>query len=323
MSMVHAPLPATKAESTSASVAGGRPPQARALADHGPPLAPPRARRSLILAVLMLWPLVRVVIFSLQDYGLREIDTGETNWIGFANYVEALTNPTLWTVVLPEHRRLRRRRRVRHRRRRHARRAAAGERSAPSGAPSSRSCIMVAWAMPAVTGTYVWIWIFDADRGIFNQSLHGPRAHGRARSTGSRTSGRSTRSCCSTWSTTASRSSRSPCSPVCSASPRRCSKPRRSTAPTPGRRFWKIIFPIAQAGVLGRDHPVDDLGLQGLRAGLPDAGRRRRQPLGAEPRRLVVRRVLRPEPLRLRLGDRRAAHARAARHHDRVHPRPS
>ena len=33
------------------------------------------------------------------------------------------------------------------------------------------SCIMLAWAMPAVTGTYVWIWIFDADHGIFNSVL--------------------------------------------------------------------------------------------------------------------------------------------------------
>ena len=33
------------------------------------------------------------------------------------------------------------------------------------------SCIMVAWAMPAVTGTYVWTFIFDADRGIFNSVL--------------------------------------------------------------------------------------------------------------------------------------------------------
>jgi len=33
------------------------------------------------------------------------------------------------------------------------------------------SAIMIAWAMPAVTGTYVWVWIFDADRGIVNESL--------------------------------------------------------------------------------------------------------------------------------------------------------
>jgi N,N'-diacetylchitobiose transport system permease protein len=35
------------------------------------------------------------------------------------------------------------------------------------------SAIMAAWAMPAVTGTYVWVWIFDADRGVFNDVLMG------------------------------------------------------------------------------------------------------------------------------------------------------
>src|SRR5690606_11769413 len=76
--------------------------------------------------------------------------------------------------------------------------------------------------------------------------------------------------------------------------------------------------PPAEPGVRGRDHPVDHLGLQGLRAGVPDAGRRRLEPRGAEPRRVVVRRVVRAEPVRLRLGDRRAAHPHAAGHHRRL-----
>ena len=41
-----------------------------------------------VLAVLLLWPLVRVLLFSLQDYGLREIVSGEPNWIGLANFGE-------------------------------------------------------------------------------------------------------------------------------------------------------------------------------------------------------------------------------------------
>ena len=99
MSMVQAPLPATKAESTSASVAGGRKRRGLSIVAARPWLL--LAPGLVILAVLMLWPLIQVVIFSLQDYGLREINTGENNWIGVDNYVEALTNPTLWTVVLP------------------------------------------------------------------------------------------------------------------------------------------------------------------------------------------------------------------------------
>ena len=168
MSMVQAPLPATKAESPSASVAGGRKRRGLSIVAARPwlLLAPGLA----ILGVLMLWPLVQVFIYSLQDYGLREINTGEFNWIGLDNYVEALTNPTLWTVVLPNTVGF----------------AAVAvfvtvavgtlvalllARLGTTWRVIVSSCIMVAWAMPAVTGTYVWTFIFDADRGIFNTVL--------------------------------------------------------------------------------------------------------------------------------------------------------
>ncbi|MGO1508655.1 MAG: carbohydrate ABC transporter permease [Microbacteriaceae bacterium] len=170
MSTVHAPRPTpTEAGKPSASVAGGRRSNRFTLLAKSRPwllLAP----GLIILAVLMLWPLVQVVIYSLQDYGLREINTGEYNWIGFDNYIEALTDPTLWTIVLPN---------------------TVGfailavfftvavgtlialllQRLGKTWRLIVSSCIMIAWAMPAVTGTYVWVFIFDADRGIFNDVL--------------------------------------------------------------------------------------------------------------------------------------------------------
>ncbi|HXH36309.1 MAG TPA: sugar ABC transporter permease [Plantibacter sp.] len=126
----------------------------------------------LILAVLLLWPLIRVVLFSLQDYGLREIVSGDTNFNGGANYLEVFSDPTLWTVVLPNTVFFA---------------AAAVIGTVVLGTLVALlmaslggfwrtivgSAIMVAWAMPAVTGTYVWVWIFDADRGIVNQTLMG------------------------------------------------------------------------------------------------------------------------------------------------------
>ena len=142
---------------SSASVAGGRKRRGLSIVAARPwlLLAPGLA----ILAVLMLWPLVQVFIYSLQDYGLREINTGESNWIGLGNYVEALTNPTLWTVAVFTT-------------------VAVGTlvalllaRLGTTWRVIVSSCIMVAWAMPAVTGTYVWTFIFDADRGIFNTVL--------------------------------------------------------------------------------------------------------------------------------------------------------
>lgn len=126
----------------------------------------------IVLAGLLVWPLIRVLLFSFQDYGLREIVSGNTNYNGGANYTEALANPQLWSVVLPN--------------------TVLFAVAAVSGTVvvgtlvallMSRlggfwrtvvgSSVMVAWAMPAVTGTYVWIWIFDADRGIVNQLLMG------------------------------------------------------------------------------------------------------------------------------------------------------
>jgi N,N'-diacetylchitobiose transport system permease protein len=123
-----------------------------------------------VLAVLLLWPLVRVVLFSLQDYGLREIVSGEPNFIGLANYGEIFADPTLWTVVLPNT--------VGFAVLSVAATVALGTGVAVLMASLGTfwrtvvgSAIMIAWAMPAVTGTYVWVWIFDADRGIFNETL--------------------------------------------------------------------------------------------------------------------------------------------------------
>lgn len=126
----------------------------------------------IILGVLLLWPLVRVFLFSLQDYGLREIVSGKTNFIGLDNYVEIFTNPTLWTVVLPNTVGF-------------AVLSVVGTVGLGTGVALLMSSlgnfwrtivgssIMIAWAMPAVTGTYVWTWIFDADNGIVNQTLMG------------------------------------------------------------------------------------------------------------------------------------------------------
>ncbi|MCK9796011.1 sugar ABC transporter permease [Isoptericola sp. 4D.3] len=124
----------------------------------------------LVLAVLLLWPLVRVALFSLQDYGLREIVSGEPNWIGLGNFVEIFTSEQLWAVVLPNT--------VVFAVLSVAFTVVFGTAVAVLLASLGRvwrtvvsSAIMAAWAMPAVTGTYVWVWIFDADRGVFNHVL--------------------------------------------------------------------------------------------------------------------------------------------------------
>lgn len=147
----------------------GRRPLGRSLAARVRPWAL-LAPALLVLAVLLLWPLVRVAMFSLQDYGLKQIVSRETNWIGLDNFVEVLTSAQLWRVVLPNT--------VGFAVVAVACTVILGTAVAVLLASLGRvwrtivsSAIMAAWAMPAVTGTYVWVWIFDADRGVFNHVL--------------------------------------------------------------------------------------------------------------------------------------------------------
>lgn len=126
----------------------------------------------IVLAGLLLWPLIRVFLFSLQDYGLPEIVSGEQNWVGLANYIEVFTDRLLWTVVLPNT--------IGFAIVAVLGTVVFGTMVALLLASLGRvwrlivgSSIMVAWAMPAVTGTYVWIWIFDADHGLVNGILQG------------------------------------------------------------------------------------------------------------------------------------------------------
>lgn len=123
----------------------------------------------LTLGVLLLYPLVRVVILSFQDYGLRELNLGLSNPVGFENYRTILEDPLLRTaltntvvfafacVVLT---------------------VTLGTlialllvRLGPKLRALVTTAIMVAWAMPAVTGTYVWVFIFDTPSGVVMRAL--------------------------------------------------------------------------------------------------------------------------------------------------------
>ncbi len=115
-------------EERTAPRAGAAAPGSRTTPDR-PPSGPGCCSRprSLVLAVLLLWPLVRVV--PLLAAGLRPArDRHRASRTGSASTTtpRSSPSPTLWTVVLPEHRRLRGARRRRHRRARHRRRRAAG-----------------------------------------------------------------------------------------------------------------------------------------------------------------------------------------------------
>ena len=123
-----------------------------------------------LLAVLLLWPLIRVLNLSLQDYELRNLLQGTNDYIGLDNYVQVLTDPFLWKTVLPN---------------------TVGFALVcvtltmivgtvvalflnTLGATWRVLCttaIMVAWAVPALTGTYIFVWLFDPQSGLVISTL--------------------------------------------------------------------------------------------------------------------------------------------------------
>ncbi|MET8553531.1 sugar ABC transporter permease [Streptomyces sp. NPDC004959] len=124
----------------------------------------------LVIAILLLYPIIRVVYLSFQTYGLKEIISGKPRFVGFDNYREVLGGSYLWKTVLPN--------------------TVLFAVFAVLGTivlgtlvalllqnlgPRLRAVVigssLVAWAMPAVTGTYVWVWIFDPDSGLVRRVL--------------------------------------------------------------------------------------------------------------------------------------------------------
>jgi N,N'-diacetylchitobiose transport system permease protein len=124
----------------------------------------------LVMGGLLLYPLLRVLVLSLQDFGLRELVSGRTRWVGLDNYAELLGNADLWATVLPNT--------VVFAVVAVAFTVVFGTlvalllaRLTPVVRGLVTTAIMVAWAMPAVTGTYVWVFVFTPGDGIAVQAL--------------------------------------------------------------------------------------------------------------------------------------------------------
>ncbi|MFG6403934.1 MULTISPECIES: carbohydrate ABC transporter permease [unclassified Microbacterium] len=146
-----------------------------------PPPAAPRARRrsaaplvllapSIVMLVVFIgWPLVQMIVMSFQEYGRAQIFGQPAEFVGLDNYLAVLGDSEFWMVL--------------------ARsialcivcvtatmvlgvliavlltRLGVVMRSAVSIA------LLLAWAMPALTATIVWGWIFDTQYGLVNYFL--------------------------------------------------------------------------------------------------------------------------------------------------------
>jgi len=119
-----------------------------------------------IIAVITGWPLVQLFVMSFQKYGRAQIFGAPPEFVGFDNYVEVLTDVEFWQVL---------------------------GRSlllcvscvvATMGLGVAVAVLMtrlgrglrllvsigllLAWAMPALTATTIWGWLFDTRRGLIN-----------------------------------------------------------------------------------------------------------------------------------------------------------
>jgi N,N'-diacetylchitobiose transport system permease protein len=155
----------------------------------GDPIPPGRRRRagprsssalpywlllpSVVVMVVMLgYPLYRLVVLSLHEYGLEQIFGQPAAWVGLDNFREILTEDYFWTVLwrtlifcvvnvaltmvlgvlialLLN---------------------ALGKKMQLLVATS----LIFAWAMPPLSATVVWQWIFDTQYGLVNWALSKP-----------------------------------------------------------------------------------------------------------------------------------------------------
>ncbi|WP_454167446.1 carbohydrate ABC transporter permease [Microbacterium lacticum] len=123
----------------------------------------------IMLVVFIGWPLLQLIIMSFQKYGREQIFGAPPAFVGFDNYVKVLTDPEFWVVL--------------------------GRSVAlcvvcvfatmvlgvgialmmKSLGKVMRTVVSVglllAWAMPALTATIVWGWIFDTSYGLVNYLL--------------------------------------------------------------------------------------------------------------------------------------------------------
>jgi ABC-type sugar transport system permease subunit len=122
------------------------------------------------IALVVLWPLVQMVIFSFQNYGLPQV-TGAlaTQWVGFANFTatfhdavfwQALRNSVLFAVVVVPVS------------------LAVGtvvglllNRLGRKMSLLISTAALLAWATPPVSGAVLFFWMFSPDGGVVDWGL--------------------------------------------------------------------------------------------------------------------------------------------------------
>ena len=127
------------------------------------------APATVVLGLVLVYPLIRLIQLSVQKFGLRQQFGAPADYAGLANYRRVLTDPQFWavlgrtvalcavTVVLT---------------------LVIGmlvalliQRVGRALKVAVLTSLLLAWAMPPVSSTIVWQWMFDTQYGLVNWTL--------------------------------------------------------------------------------------------------------------------------------------------------------
>jgi N,N'-diacetylchitobiose transport system permease protein len=127
------------------------------------------APAAIIFGLILGFPLVRLVLISCQDYGLRTLFTGSVSWAGFGNYTAVLSSSQLGPVLA---------RTVVFCATLVAGTLVIGMLVAHALGSLGRRmrlavmlCLLPAWAMPQVIAALIWQWLFQPAFGVVNWLL--------------------------------------------------------------------------------------------------------------------------------------------------------
>ncbi len=122
------------------------------------------------IGLLLVWPAIQLAVYSLQDYGLPQVTgAAPTTWTGFGNFRLVLSDPEFWSslrisvvfaaVVVPLT-------------------LVVGtlvglllNRLGRKMAAFVSTAALLAWAMPAVSASVIFVWLFDPDGGVVDWVL--------------------------------------------------------------------------------------------------------------------------------------------------------
>ncbi|MGE3193106.1 MAG: carbohydrate ABC transporter permease [Microbacteriaceae bacterium] len=122
-----------------------------------------------VMLALTAYPLVQLVIISFQEFGRAQIFGQPPGWVWLDNYAEVLGDPVFWTVLV---------RSVGFALVNVVTTMLLGILIALLMTRLNRGFkllvsvgLLLAWAMPAITATVVWGWLFDTRSGVINYLL--------------------------------------------------------------------------------------------------------------------------------------------------------